>query len=87
MSEASSHATSNQRLLEAIEAFETPQAVALSCLGKNAAQIVAMLCATGDVVAEQRGFTKGGAFADQRALRYAAEAIEWLWKQTERVDV
>jgi hypothetical protein len=84
VSEASSHATSGQRLLEqAIADFETPRSVALSCLGKHPDQIMRLLLDCADVAVAERGFEKGGPAANMRALRYAAEAIEWLWKNAD----
>lgn len=83
MTEAASHAASNERLEQAIADFETPRAVALSCLGKNADQIHSLLLRCAEAVAVERGFTKDGSYADMRALRYASEAIEWLWKNAD----
>lgn len=86
MSEASSHGASTAtRLAQAIEEFETPRAVALTCLDKNADQIHSLLLDVADAIAKERGFSQS--MAQMRALRYASEAIEWLWKNTEQARV
>lgn len=85
MSEAASHAESALRrysILDGepgLEDFETPQSVAISCLGKRTDQIWLHLMDVANLVAAERGFPKDGTFAHARALRYASEAIEWLW--------
>lgn len=84
MSEASSHAAAtDERLQRAIEQFETPRAIAFTCLGKSAAQIHRDLLLYAGVVAEQKGYEKEGAYAANRALRYASEAVEWLWQNAD----
>jgi len=87
VSEAASHAARDERLEQAIADFETPRAVALSCLGKNADQIHSLLLDCAGVVAVERGFSKDGSFADMRALRYASEAIEWLWRNADGANL
>ncbi len=85
MSEAASHAESALR--QAIADFETPRAIALSCSNKDADQIVKLLIKCADVAAVNDGFEKGSRNADMRALRYAAEAVEWLWKRSQVIDL
>jgi len=83
VSEAASHAERDERVAQALADFETPRAVALSCLDKTADQIQRDLLDVAGVAAQQRGFVKDGSFADMRALRYACEAIEWLWRNAD----
>ena len=88
MNEAASHyARSDERLEAAIKAFENPRAIALSCFGKDRHQIHLHLLDCANVVAEQQGFPKDGNYAQARALRYASEAVEWLWQNAKVVDV
>lgn len=87
MSEAASHAARDERMAEAIADFETPRAVAVYCIGKTADQIHRDLLACAEVVAVERGFEKMSAFTDMRALRYASEAIEWLWRNAEGANL
>ena len=80
---AASHAAAAERDRRLV----LPEDFALASIDKSADQIRSMLVAQTTLVADERGFDRDGKFVLALALRYACEAIEWLWKNTEQANV